>query len=591
MQSEPWSFRRGILPVIAPPWIVWIALQSCALAQGGDPQDPSIPPANPTETRDADVANPVPPHPSDNEVHPADVDRTLRALVLSRDEKASALAEAQAALSETADPAERATLSKRSEGLRAEIAELRWKFEAIASGIDVSGFQNDTSTTGFQLQKEIEGLLEPLIHQLKEATEGPRRIDELKTRIESLSQLHATAAEAAKRTDRKIPGADGEIRSALVDAKIAWVARRDDLQRQRDIAQFELQSMLADQRDPIEVVRSFAGRFFGTRGLNLLIAITAFVAAFLAMRLLHHRLLRQFLFKRLGSFSARLTNVILHTLSIVVAITAMLLALASVNDWVLMLVVILFLLGVGWASIQVLPQRLEEGRLLLNIGSVREGERLILHGLPWRIEQLMLYTRLSNPELSGGELRVPLRDLIGLRSRPVADKERWFPCREGDHVILDDGVRGKVDVQSPDMVHLRLPGGGTKSYPTPAFLALHPRNLSDGFRIEIEFSLDYRHQAHVTKEIPAALTKRLSEGLVAMVGEAPIVRVDVEFTEASTSSLKLEAQGDFDGSIASQYERLQHAMGQLLLQAATDLEYTIPFPQLVIHRPEDAAGA
>jgi len=561
-------------------WILTTTFPSPALGQTNfDSQ------SSPTDSAGT-PADEIPPEVA---LSPSDIDRTLLALVRSRTEKEAALAASQNALAATEDPAERATRSKQSEVLRAEIAQLRWKFEAIASGIDVSAFEAESSSSGFQLRDEIESLLEPLVHQLKEATEGPRRIDELKTRIESLSKLHGTAAEAAKRTDHKISEANDVVRPALLDAKDAWVSRRDDLQRQRDIAQFELQSMLADQRDPIEVVRTFAGRFFGTRGLNLLIAVFAFVGAFLAMRLLHQRLLRQFLFQRLRSFSARLTNVTLHTLTILVAITAMLLALASVNDWVLMLVVILFLLGVGWASIRVLPRMVEEGRLLLNIGSVREGERIILHGLPWRVDRLMLYTRLSNPDLSGGQLRIPLRDLIDKRSRPVADKERWFPSKEGDQVILGDGIRGEVEVQSPDMVHIRLPGGGTKSYPTPAFLELHPRNLSEGFRIELEFRIDYRHQSAATLDIPKQLTGRLREGLVEMVGADPIHRVEVEFKEAGTSSLVMEAQADFDGQIAKQYERLQHAMSRFLVQASTDLDYTIPFPQMVIHRSDDTA--
>jgi hypothetical protein len=76
-----------------------------------------------------------------------------------------------------------------------------------------------------------------------------------------------------------------------------------------------------------------------------------------------------------------------------------------------------------------------EVTLLLNLGAVREGERVMYNGIPWLVRSLNFYTRLVNPELEGGDIRLPLRDFHDLRSRSFDANEPWFPTRLNDWVI------------------------------------------------------------------------------------------------------------------------------------------------------------
>ncbi|MCU7924215.1 MAG: hypothetical protein KZQ88_16120, partial [Candidatus Thiodiazotropha sp. (ex Dulcina madagascariensis)] len=114
-----------------------------------------------------------------------------------------------------------------------------------------------------------------------------------------------------------------------------------------------------------------------------------------------------------------------------------------VEDWVLFSLSILILLGIAWTLRQALPRYWHQIQLFLNIGSVREGERILMDGLPWRVDQLNVFCTLDNPEAALTQ-RVPIDDLVELKSRPSRPDEPWFPCKKDDWVILSDGVRGKV---------------------------------------------------------------------------------------------------------------------------------------------------
>ncbi len=77
-------------------------------------------------------------------------------------------------------------------------------------------------------------------------------------------------------------------------------------------------------------------------------------------------------------------------------------------------IALIFLLWGGLDAKQTFPMFWEQTKLLLNLSTVREGERAIYNGLPWHIKSLNLYTKLINPALKGGMIRLPLRELIGV---------------------------------------------------------------------------------------------------------------------------------------------------------------------------------
>src|SRR5699024_12275210 len=100
------------------------------------------------------------------------------------------------------------------------------------------------------------------------------------------------------------------------------------------------------------------------------------------------------------------------------------------------------------------PAYFKKIRTFLNMGLAREGERLIYQGIPWRIENINLYSvYLVNPALDNGKLRLNVDLLDGMLSRPVKMDEIWFPCRPGDTVIID-GTYAIFVLHTSELVYL-----------------------------------------------------------------------------------------------------------------------------------------
>ena len=142
------------------------------------------------------------------------------------------------------------------------------------------------------------------------------------------------------------------------------------------------------------------------------------------------------------SFYVRLGEVLFHIMTFIGAASVALIVLYGSGDWVLLSLAIIFMIGLAWTAKQGLPRFWEQIKLLLNLGTVRENERVIYKGLPWKVVSINLYSRLENPALKSSRIRLPLRGLIELNSRPYHADEPWFPCRKEDWVLLTARLLG-----------------------------------------------------------------------------------------------------------------------------------------------------
>ena len=88
------------------------------------------------------------------------------------------------------------------------------------------------------------------------------------------------------------------------------------------------------------------------------------------------------------------------------------------GDVFLLAIFLLIAAGLALSVRHMLPQFLDELKLLLNLGPIREYERVIYHGLPWKVTQLNLFSELTNPEVTGS-LRIPIKEMATLTSRPA----------------------------------------------------------------------------------------------------------------------------------------------------------------------------
>ncbi len=496
------------------------------------------------------------------------------------------IASQRQALDDASTEAERSSLYEDLQALREKRRKLINDFSSVATGIELTEFENSEGHR-FDLAKELNELLEPIVRELKDVTEQPRVIEELRNAVRTEERRLATANEALSKIQEIEPSIQVDAtRARLMALQEEWEGRASDARNRLSVLRHQLDDMEAKQQSVFDAGTSALTAFFRSRGRNLFLTITTFFGVFFLLRFLQRYV------ERVGPvakrkertpFAARLLHVAFHVFTFVGALASAMIVLYASGDWVLMGLAIIMIAGLVLAAKNALPRFLEQARLVLNLGEVREGERLIFDGIPWKVERLSFYTTLTNPELTGGLVRLPLRQLGNLISRPIAEGELWFPCRAGDWVLLSDDTRGRVLTQTPEMVHLVLLGGTKVSYPTADFLSLSPKNLSANFRLKSVFGIDYQYQAIATTEVPSKLWKKLMTELVKVIDREHIIDIKVEFKQAGASSLDYEIIADIDGAVASKYEMLSRALQRISVDACNENGWEIPFTQMTVH--------
>jgi len=282
-------------------------------------------------------------------------------------------------------------------------------------------------------------------------------------------------------------------------------------------------------------------------------------------------------------FHIRVLNLFFRIFAMFLTLFVLILVFYLVEDWVLLSLTIIFIMGVGWTAKNALPQYFHQSRLMLNIGAVREGERMIYLGVPWLVKSINIFSELENPYL-GVKLRLPIEELLNKTSRVFHPKEPWFPCKRNDWVILSDGTRGVVTSLSHEMVEMVQRGGAHKTYQTGDFLALSPLNISINFRLKITFGISYNLQKESTGTVLEILQSHIDAQLEKEGYKENLMSLRVEFQQAGASSLDLVVIADFKGELAPLYQRISRAIQRWCVDACTINNWEIPFPQLTIHK-------
>ncbi len=508
---------------------------------------------------------------------------SLRDLIEAAETRISVLRDQ---LATAPDGLRRAELESQLANERADLRSLNEDFREVASGVEESEYTMKEEPTS-DLSSQVKDLLQPLLGELRDASSGPREMEALRNELRRARARQSMARQALDRIRSYTPEAsDDELKRLLDKARQAWEQRAKESGSRIKVLEVQLEERERARTTFIEKASSVLSNFWRTRGLNLLLAIAAALATFLIGRRVF-RYLRRIspLHRRKGAqVASRFADIIAAALLAVFTLIAGLIVLYAREDWVLLTLAAIILLGIVWAGRNTLPPYIEQIRLLLNIGPVREGERIVMDGLPWRVSKLGFYCDLTNPELSGGTLRVPARELIQLRSRPQDPHEPWFPSRLDDWVILRDGTFGKVVQQTPEQVVLVRRGGSYKTYPAEDFLEQAPENLSRNFRVRATFGIDYRHQADATEAIPQRLTEALQTALAAAVGQENLHYVTVQLEAAGSSSLDYAVRADFSGEVASQFNVLNRLVARTCVETCNAEGWVIPFTQITIHQ-------
>ncbi|MEE4378098.1 MAG: hypothetical protein V2J55_11395 [Candidatus Competibacteraceae bacterium] len=469
--------------------------------------------------------------------------------------------------------------------LQNKIQQLNSSFERIAiGGIDLSIF-SDEPEAAFNWQEELIEITRPILSGLKELTDKPRKIEELRSQI----NRQEDQLEIIDKALDSITVFQGHTLPAPVEEKLKglaadWQQRRSDIEQELENARFQLASLQGNDVSPLEAVQMALDEFLRGRGLTLGLAALAFIAVWVFMRTLlwvhekagNRRNQKQRIKK------ARLIRYSYRLLTGVFAVFAVLIVFYLRSDLLLLVLAILALVVLGLGLRQTLPRYITEIRLLLDVGPVRTGERVIYNGIPLQVKSINVYSVLRNPVLEG-VIRLPLAMLNELISRPCG-VEPWFPCQEGDYVLLPDGRLGQVLRQTLDQVQLKVVGS-VVHYPTADFFQLNVRNLSrQGFGLAVTFGIDYRHQAICLDLVP----ERFQQALITAFENAGLAEqvedIAVEFKEAGASSLDYLLYLTMKGEAASAYFKLGRLAQQTCVAVCNQENWGIPFGQLTIHQ-------
>ena len=449
--------------------------------------------------------------------------------------------------------------------------------------------------------EEIEELTKPLLTAIRDLTEKPRQIQELKSKIEDLEtklQRHQQASE-------NISGLTEDLKKNPLPDTPEGKKFQSIISHLRDeydpeLVQFNLaearaslDNFLNDDESVVETATKTIKEFFQTRGRNLLVTILMFAGFWWVLsRLRRWILTRKFLTNRnssIGKLFSAAYNVVVLLFCLFIGLAC----LYFFNDWLLITLIIMGIFFVLWTSRQWLPQFFDEIKLIVDLGTVREGQRLIWQGVPWLVKEIRLHATLVNDRLQEGEIILPLYQLIDMNSRPVVENEPWFPTRLHDWVLLGDDFYGKIEYQTMEQVVINLKeGGALKYYKTEDFLAQNPVNISNGFEYSIEFGLDYEIQDRICDEIPVLFTSEIKRHLqLHFEGDDPnFYQLEVLLDNAGASSLNLVVEVYVHGRCAHLYEECRREILTTLVRICNEHNLGIPFNQLTVHLPGQNSG-
>lgn len=487
--------------------------------------------------------------------------------------------------------AEKKELQAQLDKLGADLKTTSRNLREIAAGADIASLRA-AEETKFNLQEEVFALLRPALKEMKDMTSHVRLKSDLKDKIAYYRDKLPVTERAVANISGLLQNTDDEALQKQLQTMLAeWQKALTFMQSELQAAELQLEKLEQSEASLAEASQSYLKAFFQKRGLYLTEALLVVLLTLLLSRLSYKAMVKLIpgYRKEHRSFQMRLLDLMHRMLTIALVIVGPMVVFYVVEDWVLFSLGILLLLGIGLTLRQALPRYWQQIQLFLNVGSVREGERIYLDGLPWLVKQINIFSILENPVAQLSQ-RVRIDALVDLKSRPLRKDEPWFPCVRGDWVLLSDGMRGKVTAISLELVELIERGGARRTYQMADFLALSPLNLTTNFRLKESIGISYSLQQESVTRIPDILKAHVEQRIADEGYADKLLNLRVEFERANTSSLDIVVIADFDGAVADLYNRLRRALQRWCVEACTEHNWEIPFTQLTLHQAQATAG-
>ncbi len=467
------------------------------------------------------------------------------------------------------------------------IATQESSFEMILT----AGFElpknESTEEKEFNWQKDLLEILQPIMSELRQLTEYRRKLDDLQQEITTY-QLQTNEIKQVlshfSQIDKHAFKQDALEQFELIAKK--WQGQLEENKHLLEVTRLQFDEMVKSQTAKEIGIEEHFTQFITGRGATLFLSLVAFISVYFAMSLLWKGVL--WLTVRnpneKWSYYQRVVSLLHHIMMVLLAISAVFYVLSVRNDQVLIALAVLLLVSIVWVLKNSLPRYIDELKILLNTGAVREGEIITYNGIPMKVESLNFYSKLVNPSLPELKLRLPLSELSHFVSRPCTKNEPWFPCQVGDYVMLSDGKYGLVTCITLENILLSLYNSMMpQTYTMQDFLAAQPKNLSRGFIVTSVIGIDYQYQQQCTSQIPTILRDGIRTGLQQEKYGDSLKHIKVYFTQANTSTLDYKIVTIFDGKAAEYYFPAQRALQRYAVEVCNQQQWEIPFTQIVIH--------
>jgi len=515
-------------------------------------------------------------------VGPPDKKETLRRLLARRDGIRNSVDDLGRRLASETGEAAKQELRQQIDSLDRQRQQIERDFALLVTGLQPQAMLDDKggSSATPALQEELGQILAPVFTDLRQLTQKARRAQELEDEMVQLRDRENQYLRALAETDKLLAGIkdakapDTALRNALNDSRKTWQSRLDDVRSRLDALQHQLAELKVTGIDFWTELGSNVKHFVFVRGTNIVLALLTFIVVFFGLRTAYSyalKVIRVRKYQNLG-FTLRVLDLGQEAMSLVLGISAALLVLYARGDWLLGGLALLALGGLLVTARNGISKHLTQLQFLLNLGPVREGERVIFQGVPWQVGSISMFTQLTNPEIRGTGLRVPLDVLATMTSRPSKLDEAWFPCENRGWIVINasaptGSILAQVTEITPDHVEVSYDGGTKRWIPLATFMTMDVGSLAAGFTRSFTFSLPLGPGSAPPQTVCENLKTCVRAALLEVVRPEELRDLEVERLESSAASLNLLIMASFTGSQAPNYHRLL----RVLRQAATAL--------------------
>ncbi len=479
---------------------------------------------------------------------------------------------------------EEKVLKQEVDVLKRKISIEEYQFIEVATGVFIERGEKPNLESKKDLSKQIKEILMPLLEGLRRISERPRKIELYKSQIELYKKAILIRENAIIKIEELIKKDKyGDLKNSLNLSKEMLFTEKRNLEFDLTLAERSLRKIDGKKSSFINEAGNVLTEFIGTKGKNLFLSISVLFIFFYSFMICRNRLFELFDLSDRFLFLKKTFMALYGGIAFTVSLFASILCLYFLNDWLLVTIACIFIFGILWSLKQVAPELLDEARLILNLGTVREGERVYYKGVPWKVDSLNFLCSLTNDSLEGGRILVRAKDMMNHQSRPMAENESMFPTEKGNWISLKDGSFGEVILQTPDQILLKTLGGSQIYYQTPQFLSLFPENLSYGYFIEVTLRLDYQLQKRVLELLPF-FKQGFDEGINSSdIFKGNIKKLMVEFKAQGEHAFELWIRVDAEGVMAPYRFTLERLIHKIFIELCNEKEITIPLEQLKIH--------